>query len=426
MRIAYLITDPGIPVRGGKGAAVHVRAMTSSLADLGHEVRVLAADTGGEEPWDARAELYSLVDSERLRTKWRGLRRILNSPDALSPTKGGGDALSPGFAENRLREMHKLEMAGRSAEEAIRLLKANPADIILERLSPFGAAGPILSRRMNTPRIVEMNAPLTEESRRWRNLEFVDISLAAERSALRGAAGVAAVSGPLVRRCRDLGLPADRILLLPNGVDPDFFRPGRRNPELASILGLTDARVVGFAGSLKPWHGVDRLMEAFARLSDRGGRRRLLVVGDGPERARLMETADRMRIADRTVFTGAVPHARMPDHIRLMDVAAAPYRSEGGGYFSPLKILEFMACGIPVAASGGGDIPRLVKPERGGLTVPEDDADALSRALDGLLADPDRRARLGAAARSAAEERTWAANARRLTEFMSGIREAGG
>ena len=117
---------------------------------------------------------------------------------------------------------------------------------------------------------------------------------------------------------------------------------------------------------------------------------------------------------------------QLDEELRLMDVAAAPYRSEGGGYFSPLKILEFMACGIPVAASGGGDIPRLVKPERGGLTMEEDDADAMARTLDALLTDPVRRARMGAAGRAAAEERTWAAAARRLTDFLSGIREAGG
>jgi glycosyltransferase involved in cell wall biosynthesis len=270
-----------------------------------------------------------------------------------------------------------------------------------------------------------MNAPLTEESRRWRKLAFDDISMAVERAALREADGVVVVSEPLADRCLDLGLARNRILLLSNGVDTGLFFPGSKDNALAAKLGLKDARVVGFAGSLKPWHGVDLLLEAFSTLAEKDAGLRLLVVGDGPERTRLEDSAAHAGETERVVFTGTVPHARMPDYFRLMDVAAAPYRAEGGGYFSPLKVLEAMACGLPVVASGGGDLFRQIDPGRSGVLVPAGDTGELGRALDRLLNDPGLRSRMGAAARAQAELRTWTDNARRLTAFLAERMEAG-
>jgi glycosyltransferase involved in cell wall biosynthesis len=423
MKIAYLITDPGIPLRGGKGASVHARAVASSLVGRGHEVQVLAAECGGVEPWDPRIPLHALADGNSVKRRWRRLRRTLASPQATA-SEPNQDPLPADFAEIRIKEMIQLELAGRAFQSASRRLRNSPVEILLERLSPFGMAGLLLSRRLRLPRVVEMNAPLTEESRRWRALAFEDIAGAAERAALRSSDGVIAVSPPLAARCRELGIPPERILLLSNGVDPEAFRPGPRDRALAVRLGLEGADVIGFSGSLKAWHGVDILIDAFARMGNGPAPRRLLVVGDGPERARLEALARRRGVADRVIFTGAVPHVRMPDYTRLMDVAAAPYRDGEKGYFSPLKVLEYMASGVPVAASPTGTLPHLIESGRHGRLVDPGSPELLAEALGDLLESPRLRREMGDAARREAAKHAWVDKARRMAEFFNTILEA--
>jgi glycosyltransferase involved in cell wall biosynthesis len=165
---------------------------------------------------------------------------------------------------------------------------------------------------------------------------------------------------------------------------------------------LGKARVVGFAGSLKAWHGVDLLLRAAVRLDPDV---RILIVGDGPERSKLEVLASELRIADRVVFTGAVPYQAIPEHLAAMTVAVAPYRRQTDFYFSPLKIVEYLATGLPVVASDQGDLAHLVG--KAGLMVSPDDAVELAEALGKVLGDPELRRAMHFAARRHAAGMTW-------------------
>src|SRR5690606_13714515 len=121
------------------------------------------------------------------------------------------------------------------------------------------------------------------------------------------------------------------------------------------------AVTVGFVGTLKPWHGVSLLLEAFARLAADFAGVRLLIVGDGPERAALDQQAAALGIASLTEFTGAVDPELIPALLAEMDVAVAPYPRLDDFYFSPLKVLEYMAAGRAVVASRIGMIPEWIE-----------------------------------------------------------------
>ncbi|MGH8874312.1 MAG: glycosyltransferase family 4 protein, partial [Acidimicrobiia bacterium] len=186
----------------------------------------------------------------------------------------------------------------------------------------------------------------------------------------------------------------------PNGVDPVRFTVGRPPPG--------PNFTVGFVGTLKPWHGIETLIEAVAILASADRSYRLLIVGDGPQRAKLEELAQERGLADLTCFTGSVKPRRVPYHLSRMEAAVAPYPDLPGFYFSPLKLFEYLAAGLPVVASRVGQMAELISDGKTGLLCPPGDPPALAEAVALLRRRPDLRARLGRAGRALVERsHTW-------------------
>jgi D-inositol-3-phosphate glycosyltransferase len=183
---------------------------------------------------------------------------------------------------------------------------------------------------------------------------------------------------------------------VPCGVDTALFRPGPRGPARAA-LGLDDGPLVLYVGRLAPIKGLDTLLDAVARLRDRGHRLRLLVVGgdadeplDGHE-VILRRQVDRLGLGERVRFVGAQPQETLRAYYRAADVTVLPSYYESFG----MVALEAMACASPVIASRVGGLATTVRDGVTGLLVPDGDADALAARLAAALADPDLGWRLG-------------------------------
>jgi glycosyltransferase involved in cell wall biosynthesis len=177
-------------------------------------------------------------------------------------------------------------------------------------------------------------------------------------------------------------LPPALVRHLPNGVDLARFAP--KQARAAAGREVT----VGCVAHFRPEKDVPGLVEAFARCAGRT-RARLVLVGDGPERARLEERARALGVADRVRCTGAVGDTA-PEYAAF-DLFALSSRTEQ----MPLVVLEAMAAGLPVAAPDVGDIGRMLDAENAALLVPPRDPAALAAALDRLISDPGLRQRLG-------------------------------
>ena len=188
------------------------------------------------------------------------------------------------------------------------------------------------------------------------------------------------------RAARRFRLPPERTLVIHNGVDTDRFRPPARPLDQGPLMLVVVANLI-------PQKGVDVLLRAAARLPLDVWQ--LRVVGDGPEEQGLRRLAGELGIARRVEFTGL--RDDVPDLLRDADIAVHPARwQEALGN----TVLEAMATGLPVVASGTGGIPELLEDGVDGLLVPPGDQAALTGALERLVFDPALRARLGAAARS--------------------------
>jgi glycosyltransferase involved in cell wall biosynthesis len=379
MRLLYLSCDTGVPVLGHKGASVHVRELATALSDLGAELAI------------ASPRIEPAGD-------------VLDAPLGLMPIP----PIAAKASEADLRAA--LETQREAVEDVARSFAA---DAIYERYSLFGGAGIEAATSLGIPHVLEVNAPLRAEALRFRTLPHPELAAQIERSALGRTDRVLAVSQTLRRWLEKQGVEPERIEVVPNAIAPSHIglRHSRHDDEF----------VLGFCGSLKAWHGIEVLLEASAIAFEQRPSLRLEVVGGGPLE-HLLDSASLP--PDRVRAFGAVPHADALERIRSWDVGVAPYLPLEDFYFSPLKVVEYMAVGLCPVASDLGDLPALLDNGGRGALVPAGDPRRLASAFLELAADRDHAAELGRRAREyVLDTHTWEKNARVVLDSFRASRE---
>lgn len=217
-----------------------------------------------------------------------------------------------------------------------------------------------------------------------------------------------------------------KVAIVPNGVDTDVFVPRSSDRELRKSLALDGCFVVGFIGSLRRLEGLADLIDAFKEVHRRESRARVLIVGEGPERPRLMEAAKAAALADVIKFTGLVPHDQILRYYSIMDVLAYPrIDARINQTVTPLKPLEAMAMGKACLASDVGGLRELIDDgETGMLFRAGDVAEMTDRLLRLATNRPlrDRLARQGQA--KVRSEREWTTIAARYEDIYrrAGVR----
>jgi len=221
------------------------------------------------------------------------------------------------------------------------------------------------------------------------------------------------------------GVPAEKILIVPNAVRGDFLDPPPDGAALRQELGIgADEYVVGVVSSLVPYEGIGTLLEATAMLRARRVPARALIVGDGPERAALQREAAEVGLADAAVFTGRVPAAEVRQFHALLDIFVVPRTPDRVCQLvTPLKPVEAMASGLCVVTSEVKALTEIIKHEVTGMqTVPQDPV-SLADCLEHLFYSPDIRRKLGDNAREwVARDRTWTHNAARYQDAYARLR----
>jgi glycosyltransferase involved in cell wall biosynthesis len=168
------------------------------------------------------------------------------------------------------------------------------------------------------------------------------------------------------------------------------------------------------------------LVRAFDMLASRHENVRLLIVGDGPGATELRSELQVRGLLGVSVVTGAVDSAMVPALLTSMTVAVAPYSGSNAiFYFSPLKVFEYMAAGLPIVASRLGQLAGLLEDGVTALLCHPDDPQSLAEALERLYCDAPLRARLGRASRRQAEQHSWDAVCGRLLH-IGGLRAGEG
>ncbi|HEX9189454.1 MAG TPA: glycosyltransferase family 4 protein [Vicinamibacteria bacterium] len=366
------------PVLGGGEA--HVRRLAAGLVAAGDGATVVTRR--GEASWPAEEDMGGV--------------RVVRVPPA-GPGRTGKFLMVPAAFGAVLREARRHDV------------------LVVRGTRVLGLPGLVAGRASGLGVVMqpETNGELSGEAWTWGKAWAGGVRgrLALGATALRNlfvrdADAFVAMSRAIRAEMVAAGVPAERVHLLPHGVDTERFRPGTaaEREDLRARLGLPGGILAVYTGRLLRGKGLETLLEAFARSAAEVPDLGLVLVGSGEGQALSVEEELKRRVADggladRVVFTGRME--RVEDALRAGDLFVFPSAFEGLG----ISLVEAAACALPAVASRTGGIPDVVEDGRSGRLVPPGDAGALGQALAVLAADPALRAAMGREARAIALSR---------------------
>lgn len=377
--ITFLRATPGPGTQVG-GASSHINGFLDAALKLNVRIRVITND-----------RIAGLDESKM--------------PVVLIPLERHGLTRSVFDLRNNL-----IFTAGALAD-----VRAYAPDLIYQRYSRFTWAGVAASLASQRPFFLEYNGSEVWVGKHWDDIGMLKLLEKFERLNLQAADRIFVVAEAERRNLIKSGVNEQKIVLNPNGVDPEKFRPGVGGVSVRTRLKIEDDSVlVGFVGSFGPWHGVTELAEAITLIPN-DTNAKFLLIGTGRLREQVESTISSAGFSDRVIFTGAVPHDEVPVLLDACDILVSPHipLADGSEFFgSPTKLFEYMAMGKPIVASKLGQIGEVLQDDRTALLVEPGNVDELSAAIERLIQSPALRSQLGEAARlDAVKNHSWSRNA---------------
>jgi glycosyltransferase involved in cell wall biosynthesis len=287
---------------------------------------------------------------------------------------------------------------------------------IYQRWEAFLTAGMWASESIGIPLVTEWNGSEVWVRRNWQRghavkRPFDPLLSAIERRVLRSSTVVRAISANAADMAIACGARSTSVNLIPNGVDVDAVAPAETN----GSRGQSGARL-GWIGTFGPWHGASVVIQALPALPQDVT---AVMIGDGEGRTECEALADRLGVAQRICWTGALAHPEALEKLRGCDVLLSPHSAADDFFGSPTKLFEYMAIGRPIVASSLGQISEMLEDGVSGALVAPGDPVALADGVARVLGSSDRGASLGRAARRRAEnDHTWIARARAVLEAV--------
>ncbi len=402
-KILYLCADTGITYWGTKGGSIHMREIVNTLHDQGYEISVVAnadrAESSGVSP-------IGISNLPQL-----GEDRFISMIRELA----GNDRIS-----TEMMEFYRNQLL----EEFLTQLDTEKAfDYVYERYSLFNISGLRFAQKRGLPFVLEVNAPLIDEASRYRSLALIELAKTIEEYLFGNADHIITVSAELKKYVSKIAAQA-RVTVVPNGVRVEHFQDTGVSDHDDGSADLDGSDfVIGFVGSLKPWHGVEILIDSFAEFVSNYKKSRLLIIGGEKRLISRLEKQHRKQGSDgKVIFTGAIPYEKIPSMLQKTDVLVAPYPGLPDFYFSALKIFEYMAAGKPIIASDIGQISRILTNEETAILVPPGDGKALHDAIVRLKRDPQLRSKLGENALSEVRQKhTWGQRVEIISRILEGL-----
>jgi glycosyltransferase involved in cell wall biosynthesis len=313
-----------------------------------------------------------------------------------------------------LADVARIGLAPVNMRAAWRTL-AGRVDWVYERYSVFQALGRPFARA-GVPWILETNEMQSEEARVDRNsLVLTSLARRHERQAYLDCAMLVCVSEPLKSLVTErLGVPAEKVVVVPNGVDTTFFQPRADAPR--TFEGFT----IVYSGGLEPWQGIELLLRSIHAVREEDGfALHAVIAGDGPVRRNCEKLAAELGLAECVHFLGTVAREAVPAIIASGDVGYSGHTdSQGRAVFrSPLKLYEYMAMAKPIISSAVADAVDLVMNGETGYLFDAGSTDGLSQALRRAYVARERLPAMGARARQLIEQgHSWTARCRMIVE----------
>ena len=390
MKLLYVAS--GIPVPGTLGGSTHTLEVARGLSARGHAIHVVACSREG------RGSLAALA-------------RPVSSRYA-------------GF------HLHHLDIpksaALLSAPLILRLARALAPDLIMERYYNFAGSGIWAARRLGLPSILEVNALIVDPPEVFKRRLDDRLGGPMRRWALAQCRWADRIVTPLHTTVPPQ-IPRDKIVELPWGANVERFALGDGGWGMGDGEDPSHPPVIVFLGSFRAWHGGLDFMRAAGLLLADGRDCQFLLIGDGPERA----AAEQLAAAwpGRFTFTGAVAYDTVPRLLARATIGVAPFTTaphpalrSAGFFWSPLKVYEYMAAGLPVVTAAIHPLDQVIRDGQEGALFAEGDLPGLAAQIARLLDDPVAARAMGMRARERViQHYSWARHCEELERIMKEI-----
>lgn len=361
MKILYYSPHPQLNLSDRTGYGTHMREMIGAFRGLGHTVHVVIQ--GGTEE--------STIDSNRKRKIGKQfLKKVIGK-----------------YLWRSLKELKTVYFDKQSRKTLSDEVKKFSPNLIYERVGFLFSSGAEVALRYNIKYITEINAPFEEEVKSFEGAGSFFTRLGKRRmmKVLRQSNLICSVSSSLKDfLVRTYSVDARRILVTPNAINPDVIKLDASLKESIRKSITMGRKVIGFVGSIFPYHGVDLLLEAFAKIRKDHGDCMLLIVGDGYIIPQLKKMSQELKCSDQVVFTGSVKHEDVYSYIDMMDIAVL---AKSNWYCSPIKIFEYGAMNKPIISPDTRAVRDVMENDNDGLLI-QPNKEELYLALKKLLDDP--------------------------------------
>ncbi len=381
------------------GSAVHGRQFVKALRELEHDVRTypemveLAASRKEKNP--GGASLGQKLRRINLRTFDAALKKFVPYYVDLSN-------LVEGYVKSR-----------NSAKQVMRLVAQFKPEIIVYRAVMYDFIPNLIRRRVKQVMIAELNSIKSLEMTISTSKNPTWIRRQVEAWTYEPADAITVVSEEIGRHLRGLGV-SKPITVVSNGVDVEQFKPDQKEKSrLKEKYGITGKVTLGYIGSYQRWHGLDDSLRVLRHLVDKGYAVHFVVIGSGAEEGSFKEILHELELDAYVTQIPSLQHDQITRYINIIDIAVMTYPPIENFYFSPLKMYEYLANGIPVVSSSLGQIAQVLSTGDKGLLAPPGDAEAFAAITEKLLDDPALREKIGENARVwVCDKCTWKDNAR--------------
>jgi len=347
-----------------------------------------------------------------------------------------GDRVPQGWVKGEVRKAVRKNVLSRLLADIYRVVAGvwyrraalnnlPDVDFVYERFGSFQSLGRAIQKK-GVRWVLETNGPFFMEANRERkSLLLSGIAYKMESFAYRKCDLLVCVSNPLKEiLVNDLKIDPQKIIVLPNGVDVDFFSPDQVDP-----VRFFDFPVIGYVGAVIDRQGLDVLIRVLAELKREGVYVGLVIVGEGAYREDLTELAEKLNLAEQVAFVGQVPREDVPKHIAGFDFGYSGQVILNEGllgkmYHSPLKLYEYLAMGKPVIASAYEDAEKVVRNGETGFLFKSGDHESLKVAIIAAINQQAQWAEMSKMARSEiVQHHSWKTRVARLSKYLVAMKQ---
>ncbi len=306
---------------------------------------------------------------------------------------------------------------------ARQILNEMKLSFIYQRYSINNYSGYKLSRYYNIPFVLEYNGSEIWINRHWGiPLKYESLSEKIEMLNLLSADVIVAVSAPMKDELVKRGIVSDKVLVNPNGVNPERYSPDLEGADIRSRFDIRDRTVIGFIGTFDRWHGAEVLAKSVKNVITSNRSIHFLFIGDGITMPQVKEIIKADDVSQYVTFAGLIPQSEAPEYLAACDVLVSPHvpNPDGTPFFgSPTKLFEYMAMGRAIVASDLDQIGEVLEHEKTAWMVKPGDVEELAGGIIRLAQDKGLRNKLAFEARKGVLKKyTWEKHVEKILEAL--------